>query len=141
MIETGYSSLAQGAKVIKSAVIAALIMPAALVSQTAHAERTTGVKQPFAFYTERGVYFNKQVELNLKMAAILGSKKKSKQACEKASIAADNAYYHSVISADAKTFYTTGPEAEIAQLLTEQSELLLVEVASGMKAHCPAGGG
>ena len=121
-----------------SAIILLMVMaaPVVLAPGSALAATTTGVKQPFGFYVERGQYFSKQVNLHVAKAKKAESKNDKKTVCKELGLARDNAYYYSIIAVDADQFYPTGEQGDLARSMLELSDEYRKWTNDLLAKHC-----
>lgn len=107
-----------------------------LAPESVLAATTTGVKQPFDFYVERGQYFSKQVDLHVAKAKKASSKNDTKTVCKELGLARDNAYYYSIIAVDADRFYPTGEQGDLARSMLGLSDEYRKWTNELLAKHC-----
>jgi hypothetical protein len=105
------------------------------LTPAAHAQ-TTGVKQAFSWYIERGEYFGKQVNLHMKKAEKAHKKGDNKTNCKELNLARDNAYYYSIIAVDAENFYPDGEQGDLARSMLGLSDEYRGWVDKALAEYC-----
>lgn len=114
-----------------------IVFSGVVSSASVQAATTTGVKQPFEFYVERGKYFSGQVNLHVAKAKKAATKKDEKTKCKELEIARDNAYYYSIIAVDAENFYPTGEQGDLGRSMVELSDEFRKWTAGLLAEGCP----